>query len=187
MKGSRPLVMVQLSSQVIIVVDFFFIVANRMVCVFVNCVKSCYQILLQFRRRKKNFDSCMCVKINSNLLLGRILALDYYIIIIIFFVIQALALIVWYYSVPNLIIKNKKNYTVFVSKLYLLLALIYKVVFCDGIHCLGLSSTQEGRRRRSVERRGGSLILVQEIILIATFPRATRPWSNLLNKCKKYF
>jgi hypothetical protein len=28
---------------------------------------------------------------------------------------------------------------------------------------------------------------VQEIILIATFPRATRPWSNLLNKCKKYF
>ena len=77
--------MVQLSSQVIIVVDFFFIVANRMVCVFVNCVKSCYQILLQFRRRKKNFDSCMCVKINSNLLLGRILALDYYIIIIIFF------------------------------------------------------------------------------------------------------
>lgn len=104
-----------------------------------------------------------------------------------FFVIQALALIVWYYSVPNLIIKNKKNYTVFVSKLYLLLALIYKVVFCDGIHCLGLSSSQEGRRRRSVERRGGSLILVQEIILIATFPRATRPWSNLLNKCKKYF
>jgi len=78
MKGSTPLVMVQLSSQVIIVVDFIFIVANRMVCVFVNCVKSCYQILLQFRRRKKNFDSCMCVKINSNLLLGRILALDYY-------------------------------------------------------------------------------------------------------------
>lgn len=51
----------------------------------------------------------MCVKINSNLLLGRILALDYYIIIIIIFVIQALALIVWYYSVPNLIIKNKKK------------------------------------------------------------------------------
>ena len=38
MKGSKPLVMVQLSSQVIIVVDFFFIVANRMMCVFLSIV-----------------------------------------------------------------------------------------------------------------------------------------------------